>query len=831
MSHAGRRRAPHARPTPRPRLAARPSAEEPRPPARLGARTTAALTVLTLAAAVAVPATLVPDEADPAARPVRGAAAGAAMRTATDQIRAREWHLTALRAPKAWRYSKGAGVTVAVLDTGVDKGHPDLTGRVLNGPDLTGGARRPGGRYWGLHGTSMASIIAGHGHGPGLAQGMLGVAPQSRVLSVRVTLENNDPLRKAGAQATTGSRDAVALGIRYAVDHGAGIINMSLGGGRQSYNGNPAQESAIKYALGKGVVLIASAGNDGSGADRKNFPAAYPGVIAVGALDRRLHLWKDSNRNSHAAVCAPGVDIVSADASNGYVVGTGTSASSAMVAGVAALIRSRYPRLSPDEVRQALITGSPARRGHPTGSPNCAGTVDAVRALVAANALNKTSRGPVEPAPSPSATPEPAADSPAKDSGVLLPLVLGGGGVLVLIGLVLGWRQRRRPDEEFDDVPPPDDDLPDDDLTPGYRLPGAPSEPAAMPAPGAVPPGPVPPIAPVNTAPFQSSHPYAGPGMPPPPGGYPDVPATHVQGPAPVPEPVAEAEPYVPEHALPPDQWDEAPWDTGAPLQDGIPPGPSRQPPVMAGELRPFVPGEFPVGDFPVGGLNGELPGPVEGFSPNGRHLREDRPANGHDHGNGRHLANGHNGHDPRNGHDFGAGQELSGGVNGTAPGGAGPADDAPGLDDEEWERFRRSALEGPGVPEAEFPTAPQDGPTGAPLPPAVPPPPTVPPPTVPPSATPPSAAPPSAAPPSAAPPSAAPPSATPPSAVPPTAAPPSVVPPVEDASAGGLPATPPVPPVPPAPPAGPGDDDPHNPRTRRPYSSSDDDDYRPPWW
>ncbi|WP_372510279.1 S8 family peptidase [Actinomadura madurae] len=148
---------------------------------------------------------------------------------------------------------------------------------------------------------------------------------------------------------------------------------MSLGGGRQSYNGTPSQEKAIRYALGKGVVLIASAGNDGSGANRRNFPAAYPGVIAVGALDRRLRLWKDSNRRSNAAVCAPGVEIVSADASNGYVVGTGTSASSAMVAGVAALVRARYPRLSPDEVRRALIQGSPARAAARPARPPAAG--------------------------------------------------------------------------------------------------------------------------------------------------------------------------------------------------------------------------------------------------------------------------------------------------------------------------------------------------------------------------------------------------------------------------------------------------------------------------
>lgn len=422
MSGAGRRRPARTR-----RAHPRPA----RPALRLGSRATAALTAVTLGAAVAVPAAMVPG-APAGEQAVRGAAAGAAapLRAApTDQIRSREWHLDALRAQKAWRYSRGRGVTVAVLDTGVDRRHPDLTGHVINGPDLTGGLRKPGSRYWGLHGTSMASIISGHGHGPGLTQGMMGVAPLSRVLSIRVTLENDDPLRRDnGQQAGTGDRDAVAQGIRYAVDHGAEIINMSLGGGRQSYNGTPSQEKAIRYALGKGVVLIASAGNDGSGANRRNFPAAYPGVIAVGALDRRLRLWKDSNRRSNAAVCAPGVEIVSADASNGYVVGTGTSASSAMVAGVAALVRARYPRLSPDEVRRALIQGSPARAGRPTGSATCRGTVDAVRTLVAANEINKTSSGPVETPPPAAATPEPAAASPVRDSGVLLPLVLGGGG-------------------------------------------------------------------------------------------------------------------------------------------------------------------------------------------------------------------------------------------------------------------------------------------------------------------------------------------------------------------------------------------------------------------
>ncbi|MFI0372865.1 S8 family serine peptidase [Actinomadura sp. 1N219] len=604
------------------------------------ARATAALSVLALGAAVAVPVATAPGGLA-AQRTARGASAAAPMGAAADQIRAREWHLDVLRATKAWKYSKGRGVTVAVLDTGVDQRHPDLTGQVVNGPDLTGGVRRPGTRYWGLHGTSMASIISGHGHGTGLSQGMMGVAPQSRVLSVRVTLENDDPLRRDGEQQAGGAeRDAVAQGIRYAVDHGANIINMSLGGGRQFYDGTASQESAIKYALGKGVILIASAGNDGSGANRKNFPAAYPGVIAVGALDRRLRLWKDSNRRSNAAICAPGVDIVSADARNGYVVGTGTSASSAMVAGVAALVRSRYPRLSPAEVRQALIQGSPARAGHPTGSPDCRGTVDALRTLIAAHTINKTSSGPVE-SPPPSSSPEPAAQSSGEGPGLLLPLVLGGGGLLVVLGLVLGWRQRRRPE----------DDGPDTDAVPDYGLPSAPAvprEPAAV-VPSGAPsfastagePAPeiAPEIAPVSVPLWQSTEVHPRPSIP-------DIPPAD-------PSPF-DAPPPVPADAPPSDpvdgswgalswdteSWDTESWDADSASDLGSPPEPPlKEPPILSSELRPFDPGEF--------------------------------------------FANGLNGHTAANGHN---GEHLNG-TNGSSRG------DDP-LSDDDWEAFRRSSLE-----------------------------------------------------------------------------------------------------------------------------------------
>ncbi len=275
-----------------------------------------------------------------------------------DAVRDNEWALGAVQAPDAWATSRGEGVTVAVLDSGVDAVHPDLVGQVTTGPDLVGGGARPGGPHWGVHGTAMAAIIAGHGHGAGGRDGVLGVAPAARILSVRVTLENDDPVRNlpADRQSAAGLKtgNPIEQGIRYAADHGAHVINMSFGEAATSSTRVAEIDTAVQYAIAHGVVLVASTGNDAQTSNEAEYPAAFPGVIAVAATDRAGLRASFSTHQWTTTVAAPGVGVVEARAGGGYLVGDGTSPAAALVSGVAALVRSRFPKLSPAQVRDVL---------------------------------------------------------------------------------------------------------------------------------------------------------------------------------------------------------------------------------------------------------------------------------------------------------------------------------------------------------------------------------------------------------------------------------------------------------------------------------------------
>jgi type VII secretion-associated serine protease mycosin len=385
------------------------------------------------------------------AKPRRTGVLGALLATATvlvlvpapaahaDGIRAKQWGLDALHTQEAWRTTKGGGVTVAVLDTGVEADHPDLAGNVLAGKDLVGFGASEGDRAWARHGTAMAGIIAGHGHGPGNTEGVMGVAPEAKILPVRVILEDGDPSR-AKARKTRGN--ALAEGIRWAADHGADVINLSLGDDSASAHPEPAEDEAVQYALRKGVVVVASAGNGGELGDHVSYPAAYPGVIAATAVDRYGTRASFSTRRWYATVSAPGVDVIIADPDHRYYEGWGTSAAAAFVSGAAALVRSAHPDLTPaqikklleDTARDAPADGRDDSRGH--------GFVDPAAAIEAAGRLKPQKLEPVAhgekyfgPGPD-----DPAADSAG--SAWAAPLAGGAGGVLIIASVVL-WRGRR----------------------------------------------------------------------------------------------------------------------------------------------------------------------------------------------------------------------------------------------------------------------------------------------------------------------------------------------------------------------------------------------------
>ena len=302
------------------------------------------------------------------------------------QVRvAEQAQLRAIDAPSAWRLSQGRGVTVGVLDTGVDTAAADLSGSVLTGPDYTAGADPPGYQPPHLHGTFIASLIAGHGSGPAGDGGIIGVAPAARILSVRVILDDQEP---GIGPYNTNPRFAGAIGqgIRYAASHGAGVINLSLGSAEPSR----AMQAALAYAVSRGVLVVASAGNSGAPGPAYtpySYPAAFTGVVSVAAVNDSGARAPFSDRNSSVVLSAPGVSVIGAGPGGTYLQASGTSPAAAFVTGVAALIRSAYPRLSAAQVEQAMIS-SAARR--PAGGYSTAtgfGEVDAAAALRAAARL------------------------------------------------------------------------------------------------------------------------------------------------------------------------------------------------------------------------------------------------------------------------------------------------------------------------------------------------------------------------------------------------------------------------------------------------------------
>ncbi|MFE7273888.1 type VII secretion-associated serine protease mycosin [Streptomyces sp. NPDC057623] len=270
-----------------------------------------------------------------------GAAAAGALvfstaTTATaDQTRKDQWPLEAFGADKIWKIATGKGVTVAVIDDGVDAQHPDLQGNVLPGKDFVDGDSDASPEDED-HGTAMAGAISGHGHGANGADGVKGLAPDAKILPIRDIGEDQSPF---------------AASIRYAVDHGASVINISQGTSPPTEPG----EAAVAYAVQKDVIVVASTGNDGTGSELPSYPANYPGVVAVGAVNNAGEIWEKSNYGPTTLLTAPGVGIVSTGIdSSGYRKGSGTSDSTAYVSAACALLREKFPDLTAGQIVNRL---------------------------------------------------------------------------------------------------------------------------------------------------------------------------------------------------------------------------------------------------------------------------------------------------------------------------------------------------------------------------------------------------------------------------------------------------------------------------------------------
>ncbi len=344
-----------------------------------------------LAGSCLVSLAAMPGPARAAAEHAAGPASGTVL---ADSIRDnQQWVLDMLNVPAAWPVDEGGGVTVAVIDSGVNPDVSDLTGSVTTGPDYTGVTTSRSSPEWGVHGTWMASLIAGHGHDGGNS-GVIGIAPRARILSIRVIPDRDDPhYGQYEREQEARIQQSLASGIDYAVAHGAQVISMSIG---YSSPSGPVRD-ALQQAYDHGVVVVASAGNsgdqvgsDGDGEAPESFPADYPGVISVGAVNSTGAVAAFSSDNLSVQVAAPGVSVPAQGRDGQYWWVSGTSPACALVAGVAALIKSKYPGLAPALVASALTSTTTDRPAGGYDSQVGFGVVNAAAALTKAGQFART---------------------------------------------------------------------------------------------------------------------------------------------------------------------------------------------------------------------------------------------------------------------------------------------------------------------------------------------------------------------------------------------------------------------------------------------------------
>ncbi|MCC9708307.1 type VII secretion-associated serine protease mycosin [Streptomyces sp. MNU76] len=268
-----------------------------------------------------------------------------------ESVRERQWHLDAMHAEEMWKVSTGQGVAVAVIDTGVDDSLADLKGQVLDGEDYSGLA---GDEHTDVdgHGTSIAALIAATG-GRGALNGSYGLAPGAKILPIRMALANGESFENIKSGSTYAAE--ISRAIRYAADSEAKIINVSGGSFKEDAN-TPGLASAVKYALRKGKLIFAAAGNEGDGHNLVGYPAAVPGVVAVASINEKLERSSFSQWGPQIDVAAPGEDMYSACAGGTQICRSdGTSGAAAIASASAALIWSKHPTWTNNQVLRVLI--------------------------------------------------------------------------------------------------------------------------------------------------------------------------------------------------------------------------------------------------------------------------------------------------------------------------------------------------------------------------------------------------------------------------------------------------------------------------------------------
>ncbi|MDY0911056.1 S8 family serine peptidase [Microbacterium sp. CFBP9034] len=384
-----------------------------------------------------------------------------------DPVRAAEYWLTEYGIEKAWETTRGAGVTIAVIDTGIGKGPVEFEGAVVGGTDVSGAGtpdgRTPVGAVDANHGSWVASLAAGRGTGPGA--GMIGVAPAAELLSVSVGF---------GSAASASFTEQIAEAIRWSVDHGADVINMSLTTNVPDWD--ESWDDAFLYAFENDVVVVVAAGNRGSGTTRVGAPATIPGVLTVGGVDPDGKASVEaSTQGITIGVTAPSEDLVGVSADGRLVLWNGTSGAAPIVAGVAALVRAAYPDLDADNVINRIIrTTRPAAGAKSVPDPlyghglvDAAAAVSATVPAVAENPMGSLTewvrlnrRAQSDPVPSRPAEPVQVAPLPPAESAVrptspllpsrdtllygTLPLsVVSATAILVALGVTAAVRRIR----------------------------------------------------------------------------------------------------------------------------------------------------------------------------------------------------------------------------------------------------------------------------------------------------------------------------------------------------------------------------------------------------